>query len=117
VLPSKDDYAASGISFVLAGDGALRDRAKRAAIADYLARQRRALAWGLAHPDQWIAAAGKESRLPEAVIRGARIAQRIELVPITAQIVAQEQRLADILARHGVVKAVRVGPLVENLLR
>jgi hypothetical protein len=59
----------------------------------------------------------KESRLPEEVARGARIAQRIELVPITAQIVAQEQRLADILARHGVVKAVRVGPLVENLLR
>jgi sulfonate transport system substrate-binding protein len=117
VLTTKDDYAASGISFMLASDRALGDAARRAAIADYLARQRRALAWGMAHPDAWLAAAQRESHLPAAVLRGARIYARIDLVPASPAIVAAEQTLADVLARAGVVKAVRVAPLVANLLR
>jgi sulfonate transport system substrate-binding protein len=116
-LPTKDDYAASGTSFILASDSALADRAKRAAIADYLARERRALVWGNAHPDAWLDAAQKESHLPAAVLRDAKLYASITLGPVTAAIAAAEQTLADVLARAGVIRAVRVAPLVGNLLR
>lgn len=117
VLPSKSDYAASGISFMIASDRALADRAKRAAIADYLVRQRRALVWGIAHPDAWLAAAHQESHLPAAVLREAKIYARIELVAVSASIIAQEQTLANVLSGEGLIKPVRVAPLVSNLLR
>jgi sulfonate transport system substrate-binding protein len=116
-LPTKDDYPASGTSFVLASNTALADRAKRAAISDYLARWRRALVWGLAHPEAWLKAAQEESHLPAAVLRDAKIYTSIELGPVTAAVAGAEQTLADVLARAGVIGAVRVAPLVSNLLR
>lgn len=115
-LPTKDDYAASGLSFEIASNSALADKAKRAAIKDYVARLKRALDWGYAHQDVWAAAFQKDTNLPADISKTAIARTTVNVLPVSSSIVGQEQTLANALTKAGVVKSVSIKSLVDNLL-
>jgi sulfonate transport system substrate-binding protein len=115
-LPAKDDYAASGLNFEIASNAALADKGKRAAIKDYVARLKRALDWGYTHQDVWAQAFKKETNLPDDISKQAIARTTVNVLPVSASIVAQEQTLANALTKAGVVKQVKIASLVENLL-
>jgi len=116
-IPLKADYAASGLNFEIASTSALADRAKRAAIADYVARLKRALDWGYRNQNAWAEAFAKETNLPADISRQAIARTTVNVIPVSSSIVAQEQTLATALAKAGVVKQVRISSLVDNLVR
>jgi len=115
-IPLKADYAASGLNFEIASTAALGDSAKRAAIADYVKRLKRALDWGYAHQDAWTEAFRKETNLPEDISATAIRRTTVNVIPVSKSIVAQEQTLADALFKAGAVKQVSISSLVQNLL-
>jgi sulfonate transport system substrate-binding protein len=115
-LPTKNDYAASGLSFEIAANSALANPAKKTAIKDYVARLRRALDWGYTHQDAWAEAFRKETNLPEDISKKAISRTTVKVTSITSGVVASEQSLANTLAKYGVVKRVSIAPLVSNVL-
>ncbi len=116
ILPTAKNYAASGLSWIAASAKATQDTAKVAAIKDYLSRLKKALVWGSAHPEQWSAAFAKETGLPSSISGQAVKRTEYTVQPVTKAYVSQEQQLADILAKDGVVKQVTIAPLADSLV-
>lgn len=85
----------SGIAVIAASDAALGNAAKRAALADVLARLDRSYAWANDHPAEYEGVFGKLTGLPPDVVRKVVARDRPRLVPIDAHIVRQLQDVAD----------------------
>ena len=58
-----------GHSFEIASSKAVADPKRAAALKDYVARLKKAFAWGAEHPDEWAAAWSEESGLPLAITK------------------------------------------------
>ncbi|MEU4092272.1 ABC transporter substrate-binding protein [Streptomyces sp. NPDC026673] len=95
----------NGLSFQVAAPGALADKAKAAAIGDYLERLRRAQDWVYEHPEEWAKAWAKETGLPYEVAldsvkrsNGTRVS-----VAVDDAAVASEQEIADTFEKLGLI--------------
>lgn len=95
----------NGLAFQVAAPGALADKAKSAAIGDYLKRLRRAQEWVAEHPERWAKVWAKETGLPyevalDAVERtnGTRVS-----VAVDDAAVASEQEIADTFEELGLI--------------
>jgi sulfonate transport system substrate-binding protein len=95
----------NGLSFQVAAPGALADKAKSAAIGDYLKRLRRAQDWVYGHPEEWAKVWAKETGLPYEVAldsvkrsNGTRVT-----VAVDDDAVASEQKIADTFERLGLI--------------
>jgi len=108
VLADGHDYH-DGLGFAVVHENVLKD--KPAILADYLARESRALEWRLSHLDTYAKVLAQETGLPLPIARQtAEIAAQRD-TPITPQIVASQQAVFDIFARGGALVARR--PLAD----
>jgi sulfonate transport system substrate-binding protein len=90
-----------GLGFEIASTKALEDPAKVAAIRDYLRRLNAAWQWAGENPDEWAEAWTEDSGLPLEVTRVAVIRKASDIVPLDAEILDAQQRLADLFLEEG----------------
>jgi sulfonate transport system substrate-binding protein len=93
----------AGNSFEIASAKTVADPVKRRALSDFVGRLQKAYAWAAAHPDEWAAAWSKESQLPETTTRPAVRAVAADIKPVTDDVIAAQQKLADVLAEEKVI--------------
>jgi sulfonate transport system substrate-binding protein len=107
----------SGIGVIAVAQSALDDPAKRAALADYLARQVHANAWSRANPEAYAALYARQTGVPIAVARVIVSRENPGLGPVTPQIVSALQTVADGFQSFGVLpQKVEIAPLVDTSL-
>ncbi|WP_321797269.1 ABC transporter substrate-binding protein [Burkholderia sp. BCC1988] len=95
----------SGNFPIYANPRTLDDPRRRAATGDLLLRFQRAYAWANGHFGAYARAQNGETRVPVADLE-AMFAQRSDdyaLLPVTPDVIAQHQRVADVFARIGVL--------------
>ncbi|WP_067484592.1 ABC transporter substrate-binding protein [Actinomadura hibisca] len=85
----------NGYQVIVAGQKTLDDRAKEAALRDYLTRQRRALVWSAAHVDGWAKVWAKDTGLPLPIAETAAKRRAAKLIKVDDALVTAEQALAD----------------------
>ncbi len=90
-------------SFNVAAGKALRDKAKVAAIRDYLSRLDRATVWAATHQDRWAAVWAAQIGLPLPVATVAAHRRVTRPVPVDDAVIAGEQQLADAFADAGLI--------------
>jgi sulfonate transport system substrate-binding protein len=93
----------AGNSFEIASAKTVDDPVKRKALSDFVVRLQKAYAWAGRHPDAWAAAWSKESQLPESTTRPAVKAVAADIEPVTDDVIAAQQKLADVLAEEKVI--------------
>jgi sulfonate transport system substrate-binding protein len=93
----------AGNSFEIASAKTVDDPVKRKALSDFVLRLQKAYAWAGKHPDAWAAAWSKESQLPESTTRPAVKAVAADIEPVTDDVIAAQQKLADVLAEEKVI--------------
>lgn len=106
----------SGLSFLDANSDALSDPDKRAAMADFVARYDRALAWARQHPQQLTEIYSRITRRPPQV--ASIVAQRAQrqAVPLNAATLGDLQKVADDLQSYGVLRSpVQVASRAQEL--
>ncbi|MBN3777253.1 ABC transporter substrate-binding protein [Burkholderia sp. Ac-20345] len=107
----------SGNFPVYANPRTLDDAHRRAATGDLLLRFRRAYAWANGHFSDYALVQNRETRVPVADLV-AMFDQRSEdyaLLPVTPDVVAQHQQVADVFARIGVLDGpANVAPLWDT---
>jgi sulfonate transport system substrate-binding protein len=105
----------SGIGVIAVSDSALRDPARRAAVADYLQRQVAANLWSRAHPDAYAAIYSKQTGVPLPIARTIVSWENPVLQPVTPEAVRAIQQVADRFHAFGVIpEQVAIAPLVET---
>ncbi|GGV29643.1 ABC transporter substrate-binding protein [Streptomyces longisporoflavus] len=87
----------NGLSFQVAAPGALEDKKKSAAVADYLKRLRKAQDWVYDHPKEWAKVWAKDTGLPYEVALAAVKRSNGTRVPVAVDknVVTSEQEIAD----------------------
>ncbi len=94
--------APRSLSYLYASDGALRGKAKTAAIADFIARWMAAKRWSRAHRDAWIDAYYvKRERLSAADGLRIELAATDVTFPLLSSLVATQQATADLIYEAG----------------
>ena len=91
----------NGYVFQVAGNDALEDPATEAALEDYVARIARAQTWSTTHKEDWAKVWSDETGLPYETTLAATKKREVELVPITQDVIASEQEMADAFAENG----------------
>jgi sulfonate transport system substrate-binding protein len=92
----------SGPSYLYAGDAALRDPAKTAAIADFVAHWIAALRWSKAHRDEWVDAYYvRRQHLSPADGRNIEDAAGDLSFPALSSLVDKQQAIADLIYEAG----------------
>jgi len=86
-------------------------KTKRALIADFLARETKALAWAASHADDYAAVLARETGLPLAIARATALRNGRQRVLIDSGLIAAQQQVLDTFRQAGEVKAVR--PLAQ----
>jgi sulfonate transport system substrate-binding protein len=105
----------NGYAFNVASDKALKDRAKVAALRDYLARVHRAYLWAGLHQDAWAAAWARQIGLPLPVAEVATRRRVTRPIRIDANVIGSEQQLADAFAGANVLPGrVRFADFVDT---
>jgi sulfonate transport system substrate-binding protein len=93
----------NGYVFQVASNEALDDPATTAALKDYVGRIARAQQWSISHKEEWAKVWAEETGLSEDItLRGTK-KRDIELVPITDEVIASEQEMADTFAENGLL--------------
>jgi sulfonate transport system substrate-binding protein len=82
-------------NFNVAAAKALKDKAKVAAIRDYLSRLERATLWASTHPDEWAKTWSAQIGLPLPVTQVAAHRRVTKPVPLDDTVISDEQRLVD----------------------
>jgi len=107
----------SGNYLVTAHARAIADAGKRAAIADYLLRERAALDWINAHPQAWARKIARLTGAAEALFLE-QFSQRSEpasLLPVSEAAIRSQQQVADTFLEHGVLnRRLDVAPLWDR---
>ncbi|RAY14661.1 ABC transporter substrate-binding protein [Actinomadura craniellae] len=102
VLADGNGYT-NGYGFQVTSRKALDDRARRAALADFLNRYRRAQLWVNGHQKEWAALWSKETGLPVPVAELAVRRRLARIIKIDDAVVTEEQRVADAFSAAGVL--------------
>ncbi|MEU1015444.1 ABC transporter substrate-binding protein [Streptomyces sp. NPDC005898] len=94
------DGVVNGLGFQVAAPGALRDKKKSAAVADYLRRLRTAQEWVYKHPRAWAKVWAKDTGLPYGVALDAVKRTNGTRIPVAVDknVVSSEQEIADTFA-------------------
>lgn len=107
----------SGNYLVTAHARAIADAGKRAAIADYLLRERAALNWINANPQAWARKIARLTGAAESLFLD-QFRQRSEpgsLLPVSEAAIRSQQQVADTFLEHGVLgRRVDVAPLWDR---
>ncbi len=107
----------SGLGFTVATRQAVGDPAKRAAIADFLTRQRAAYAWSNANPQQFASLFATLTKLPLPVSLTMVRRRQWSAPPIDDTVIRQFQQSADVYAEAGVLeKKLDVAPFFVRSL-
>jgi sulfonate transport system substrate-binding protein len=93
----------NGYVFQVASDDALADKATTEALQDYVGRIAQAQTWSETHKEEWAKAWAEETGLSEDITLAATHKREVELVPITPDVIASEQEMADSFAANGLV--------------
>ncbi|HEU4810968.1 MAG TPA: ABC transporter substrate-binding protein [Nocardioides sp.] len=93
----------NGYVFQAASDEALDDPATAAALKDYVGRIARAQTWSSTHKEEWAKVWSEETGLSYDITLAATTKREIQLVPITDEVIASEQEMADAFAANGLV--------------
>jgi len=92
----------SGLTFEAATDTAIRD--KHAELADFLRRVAAGQRWALSHPDEVAAIQSRVTGLPADVLKTVYQRAQLHPVPIDSNVIAEQQRTADLYLRADVIK-------------
>ncbi|MBW4715648.1 aliphatic sulfonate ABC transporter substrate-binding protein [Saccharothrix obliqua] len=93
--------SASGYTFYVAGRSALGDNGKTPAMREFLSRVAKAQRWADTHREEWAKAWAAETGLKVDVARAATARGPDLPVPLDAEVVDAEQRLADAFTADG----------------
>lgn len=105
----------TGLNFTVASLRALSDPERAGQLGDLLARLARAQAWATAHPDQWAEALARTTRLPVPLVREMLAQQNLRYEPITPEIIALQQRLADMFSAERLIpRPLQVGQMFDQ---
>lgn len=85
----------NGLAFQVAGDDALKDKATKAALEDFLGRLAGAQVWAAKHKTAWAATWSKETGLEPAVTDKAVARRAYSPIPIDDEVIASEQEMWD----------------------
>ena len=88
----------NGAGFGIASDAALADPKRNSALSDLLVRYAKATRWAQDHPDEWAAKYSAAVGLDLAVGTVAQGRSLRSSVPLSDQLIASEQKLADLFA-------------------
>lgn len=114
ILVDGGPWPETGQNFTLASLKALADPVRAAAAGDLLARLARAQAWATANPEAWAQVFAQTTRLPIALVRDMLAHQHLRYVPIDPQVIALQQRLADVFAAERLIPhALDVGQIFD----
>ncbi|WP_435281146.1 ABC transporter substrate-binding protein [Streptomyces koelreuteriae] len=100
LLVNGADGRVSGYGFIGASEKALADKTKKAAIADYLRRLDKALAWSRKHPDDYAKAIQQNNGASPAIAKTLVSQSNGELLPVGSQVVESVQKVGDTM--HGI---------------
>ncbi|MDT0567180.1 ABC transporter substrate-binding protein [Streptomyces sp. DSM 3412] len=100
LLVNGADGRVSGYGFIGASEEALADQGKKAAIADYLRRLDKALAWSRKHPDDYAKAIQQNNGASAEVAKTLVSQANSELLPVSSQVVDAVQKVGDTM--HGI---------------
>ncbi|RII09381.1 putative aliphatic sulfonates-binding protein precursor [Streptomyces sp. YIM 130001] len=94
------DGVVNGLAFNVAAPGALGDKKKSKAVADYLERLRRAQDWSFKHPEEWAKVWAKDTKLPYEVALDAVKRTTGTRVPVAVDqdVIDSEQEIVDVFA-------------------
>lgn len=95
----------NGMTFQAANPDALGDLATAAAVKDYLARLAKAQVWSNTHRKEWAAVWSEETGLPLDVTRKAVDRRVAKPLPISADVIASEQEMADTFVANELLPA------------
>jgi sulfonate transport system substrate-binding protein len=93
----------NGMSFEAANPDALKDKATRAAIKDYVGRLAKAQLWSNTHRDQWAKVWAEETGLAPEVTRRAVDRRTAKPTPIDSDVIDSEQEMADAFVKAGIL--------------
>ncbi|MEV7086171.1 ABC transporter substrate-binding protein [Streptomyces sp. NPDC093085] len=95
----------NGLQLFVAGNAALQDKAKSAALGDLLDRLHRAQNWVHGHPEAWAKVWAKDTGLPyEAALDSVKRTQGTRVpVAVDKDVVESEQAIADTFAEQGLI--------------
>ena len=85
----------NGLAFQVAGNDALKDKATRTALEDYLGRLAAAQVWAGKHKDAWSSTWAKETGLEPAVTDKAVDRRSYTPIPIDDKVISSEQEMWD----------------------
>lgn len=91
----------AGLALVVASNDALANPKKRAAITDMLGRLDRGVDWSRAHPDEYADYYSKAYSVDLALVKEMNERSALRLDPITPEIIALTQKVADDLLKRG----------------
>jgi sulfonate transport system substrate-binding protein len=101
--------------FNVAAAKALKDKAKIAAIRDYLTRLDRATVWAATHQDQWAKTWSAQIGLPLPVAQVAAHRRVTKPVPLDDKVIAGEQQLADAFSDAKLIPGrLKIGDFVDR---
>lgn len=95
----------SGYGFEVANDRAIAD--KPAILADFLAREAKALAWARANPQAYAAVLARETGLPADVAQDYALKNRRVSVPIDRTVVEDQRQVLDAFRAAGAIAGTR----------
>ena len=98
-------YLINGYGFEIANDRALLE--KRGLISDFLRREAAALQWAKAHVDDFARVLASETGLPLDIARVMAEKNGRSAVPITKQVIEDQEKVVDLFRRAGEVKSMR----------
>ncbi|MEU6041331.1 ABC transporter substrate-binding protein [Actinomadura sp. NPDC047616] len=88
----------TGYNVIVAADKALDDKAKEAALRDFVTRRQRAVLWSNDHAREWGAVWAKDTGLPVPIAEKAAERRAARLVQVDDALVRHEQEVADAFA-------------------
>lgn len=94
ILVNGTGYA-NGFSFQVSNTKTLDDKAKVAALRDYIQRYQKAMTWVNNHPKEWAKAWAQVTKMPENATLKAAERRKLKPIPLNDATIASEQQVAD----------------------
>ena len=105
----------NGLSFNVASDAALDDKATSAALADFLTRIQKAALWTGDHPDEWATIWADQIGITPTITEAAVKKRPVTAVPIDQSVIDSEQKMADAFTAAGLLPgSVDVTPYFDD---
>ena len=105
----------NGLSFNVASDAALADKATSAALADFLTRIQKAALWTGDHPEEWSKIWATQLGIAPTITEAAVKKRPVTVVPIDQSVIDSEQQMADAFTAAGLLpEKVDVSPYFDD---